>query len=70
MSAGIIVKSLLSADLLQQTLIAEPHGIVQEDYGIQCGSKYQLFPESINRVPLVKADLSIPPLNKAVSEEV
>ncbi|XP_026205491.1 ral GTPase-activating protein subunit beta-like isoform X2 [Anabas testudineus] len=54
----------------QQTLIAEPHGIVQEDYGIQCGSKYQLFPESINRVPLVKADLSIPPLNKAVSEEV
>uniref|UniRef100_A0A7N6B8Q5 Rap-GAP domain-containing protein n=1 Tax=Anabas testudineus TaxID=64144 RepID=A0A7N6B8Q5_ANATE len=42
----------------------------QEDYGIQCGSKYQLFPESINRVPLVKADLSIPPLNKAVSEEL
>ncbi|KAI3369588.1 hypothetical protein L3Q82_024498 [Scortum barcoo] len=54
----------------QHTLIPDHTGGAQEDAGIQCGVKHQLFPENIDRVPSVKADLSIPDLNKSLTEEV
>ncbi|XP_040015592.1 ral GTPase-activating protein subunit beta isoform X2 [Xiphias gladius] len=54
----------------QQTLIPKHLGVAQEDSRIQCGVKHQLFPENIDRVPSVKADLSIPALNETVTEEV
>lgn len=66
----ISVLSLLSVDLLQHTLIPDHSGIAQEDAGIRCGIKRQLFPENIDRVPSVKADLSIPALHNTVTEEV
>ncbi|KAF3690357.1 Ral GTPase-activating protein subunit beta p170 [Channa argus] len=54
----------------QKTPIPDHHGVVQEDSGIRCGIKHQLFPENTDRVLPVKADLSIPALNEEVSEEV
>ncbi|XP_051249746.1 ral GTPase-activating protein subunit beta isoform X3 [Dicentrarchus labrax] len=54
----------------QQTLIPEHRGKPQEDSGIQCGVKHQLFPEHMDRVPSVKADLSIPALHETFPKEV
>ncbi|KAM8917363.1 ral GTPase-activating protein subunit beta-like isoform 2-T2 [Spinachia spinachia] len=54
----------------QQTLIPEQRRAGQEDAGIRCDVEYQLFPDSIDRDALVKADLSIPTLNESVTEEV
>ncbi|XP_068450692.1 ral GTPase-activating protein subunit beta-like [Clinocottus analis] len=54
----------------QQTLIPEQRGAAQEDAGIRCGFNHQLFPENIDRVASVKADLSIPTLRETVTEEV
>ncbi|XP_037623458.1 ral GTPase-activating protein subunit beta-like isoform X3 [Sebastes umbrosus] len=54
----------------QQTLIPEQRGLAQEDAGIRCGVKHQLFPENMDRVASVKADLSIPTLHETVTEEV
>ncbi|XP_068578263.1 ral GTPase-activating protein subunit beta [Cebidichthys violaceus] len=54
----------------QQTLIPEQHDVAQEDAGIRCSVKHQLFPENIDRVASVKADLSIPALHETVTEEV
>ncbi|XP_070758296.1 ral GTPase-activating protein subunit beta-like [Enoplosus armatus] len=52
----------------QQTLIPEHRGVAQVDAGIRCGVKHQLFPDNIDRVPSVKADLSIPALHETVTE--
>ncbi|XP_062419956.1 ral GTPase-activating protein subunit beta [Pungitius pungitius] len=54
----------------QQTLIPERRSAVQEDAGIRSDVEYQLFPDSIDRDALVKADLSIPTLHESVTEEV
>ncbi|XP_040889331.1 ral GTPase-activating protein subunit beta isoform X3 [Toxotes jaculatrix] len=53
-----------------QTLIPERRGVAQEDSGIRCGVKHKLFPENMDRVPSVKADLSIPALNRIVPDGV
>ncbi|TDH13706.1 hypothetical protein EPR50_G00032890 [Perca flavescens] len=54
----------------QQTPIPEQRGVAQEDSGIQCGVKHQLFPANMDRVSLVKADLSIPLLDDIVTDKV
>ncbi|XP_076602988.1 ral GTPase-activating protein subunit beta isoform X2 [Chaetodon auriga] len=54
----------------QQTMIPEHHSVAKEDAGIRCGIKPQLFPEYIDRIPLVKADLSIPALHATVTKEM
>ncbi|XP_070848760.1 ral GTPase-activating protein subunit beta [Chaetodon trifascialis] len=54
----------------QQTMIPEHHSVAQEDAGIRCDVKHQLFPEYIDRIPSVKADLSIPALHATVAEEM
>ncbi|XP_023266697.1 ral GTPase-activating protein subunit beta-like, partial [Seriola lalandi dorsalis] len=54
----------------QKTRTPEHCGVAQEDSGIRCGVKHQVFPENMNRFPSYKADLSIPALNEAVTEEV
>ncbi|XP_034722299.1 ral GTPase-activating protein subunit beta-like [Etheostoma cragini] len=53
----------------QQTLVSAQRGI-QEDSGMRCGVKHQLFPDNMDRVPLVKADLSIPLLHDIVTDKV
>ncbi|XP_023264035.1 ral GTPase-activating protein subunit beta-like isoform X1 [Seriola lalandi dorsalis] len=54
----------------QKTRTPEHCGVAQEDSGIRCGFKHQVFPENMNRFPSYKADLSIPALNNAITEEV
>ncbi|XP_071349372.1 ral GTPase-activating protein subunit beta-like isoform X2 [Trachinotus anak] len=54
----------------QETLIPEHSGVAQTDSGIKSGVKHQLFPENTDRLSSVKADLSVPALNKKVSEKV
>ncbi|XP_041805769.1 ral GTPase-activating protein subunit beta isoform X3 [Chelmon rostratus] len=54
----------------QQTLIPEHSGIAQEDARMRCGVKHQLCPEDIDRIPSVKADLSVPALHRTVPEEM
>ncbi|XP_040058546.2 ral GTPase-activating protein subunit beta isoform X1 [Gasterosteus aculeatus] len=54
----------------QQTLIPEQRSAAQEDAGIRCDVEHQLFPESVDRDALVKADLSIPTLHESLTEEV
>lgn len=66
----INVLSLLSLGQLQQTLIPEQRSAAQEDAGIRCDVEHQLFPESVDRDALVKADLSIPTLHESLTEEV
>ncbi|XP_039654300.1 ral GTPase-activating protein subunit beta isoform X2 [Perca fluviatilis] len=54
----------------QQTPIPEQRRVAQEDSGIRCGVKHQLFPANMDRVSLVKADLSIPLLDDIVTDKV
>ncbi|XP_050930740.1 ral GTPase-activating protein subunit beta [Lates calcarifer] len=54
----------------QQTLIPEHRRGALGDSGIQCDVKHRQFPENIDQVPSVKADLSIPGLNETITEEV
>nr|XP_046241115.1 ral GTPase-activating protein subunit beta isoform X2 [Scatophagus argus] len=53
----------------RQTRIPKHCGAAQEDAGTRCGVKYQLFPENLDKVPLVKADLSIPALYETLTKE-
>lgn len=66
----IIVLPLLTAGLLQEVLIPEHHGVDQKDIRTRCVIRNQLFPENLDRVPPVKADLSIPALQETLPEQV
>ncbi|XP_029989996.1 ral GTPase-activating protein subunit beta-like isoform X2 [Sphaeramia orbicularis] len=51
--------------------VPEHHGAAApEDAGIQCNIKHQEFPEYLDRVPPVKADLSLPGLRETANKEV
>ncbi|KAG8007218.1 Ral GTPase-activating protein subunit beta [Nibea albiflora] len=54
----------------QEVLIPEHCGVDQEDSGTGCAIKNQLFPENLDRVPPVKADLSIPTLHETLPEQM
>ena len=65
------IVSLWSVHPLQHSMIPEHHGApAQEDAGIRCDVINQLFPEIISRVPLVKADLSVPVLHENLTDKV
>uniref|UniRef100_A0A672ZXY5 Ral GTPase-activating protein subunit alpha/beta N-terminal domain-containing protein n=1 Tax=Sphaeramia orbicularis TaxID=375764 RepID=A0A672ZXY5_9TELE len=50
--------------------VPEHHGAAApEDAGIQCNIKHQEFPEYLDRVPPVKADLSLPGLRETANKE-
>ncbi|KAM3620922.1 uncharacterized protein V6R79_003686 [Siganus canaliculatus] len=53
----------------QQAQIPDPRAVTQEDAGNRSSVKNQMFPENIDRIPSVKADLSIPALQDTVIEE-
>uniref|UniRef100_A0A672ZXR0 Rap-GAP domain-containing protein n=1 Tax=Sphaeramia orbicularis TaxID=375764 RepID=A0A672ZXR0_9TELE len=54
----------------QVSTVPEHHGAAApEDAGIQCNIKHQEFPEYLDRVPPVKADLSLPGLRETANKE-
>ncbi|KAG7226643.1 hypothetical protein INR49_001813, partial [Caranx melampygus] len=56
--------------IAHKTLIPEHHVVAQEDSGIRCAVKQHFFPENRDKVPLPKADLSIPALNESIIEGI
>ncbi|KAE8298980.1 Ral GTPase-activating protein subunit beta p170 [Larimichthys crocea] len=54
----------------QEVLIPEHHGVDQKDIRTRCVIRNQLFPENLDRVPPVKADLSIPALQETLPEQM
>lgn len=61
----------LSTCLLpQQVFVPEGRPTPNNDVGIRYNVKQRPFPEEVDKIPLVKADVSIPDLDDIVSKEV
>ncbi|XP_071374651.1 ral GTPase-activating protein subunit beta-like isoform X1 [Centroberyx affinis] len=54
----------------QQVFVPECRPVAQEDAGIRFSVKHQPFPDNVDKIPFVKADLSIPDLHEIVTKEV
>lgn len=54
----------------QQVFVPEGRPIPNNDVGIKYNVKQRPFPEEVDKIPLVKADVSIPDLDDIVSKEV
>lgn len=48
----------------------EPRPAPKNDVGLKYSVKHRPFPEEVDKIPFVKADLSIPDLHEIVTEEV
>lgn len=48
----------------------EPRPVPKNDVGFKYSVKHRPFPEEVDKIPFVKADLSIPDLHEIVTEEV
>lgn len=48
----------------------EPRPAPKNDVGLKYSVKHRPFPEEVDKIPFVKADLSIPDLHEIVNEEV
>lgn len=53
-----------------QTFVPEPRPAPKNDVGLKYSVKHRPFPEEVDKIPFVKADLSIPDLHEIVNEEV
>lgn len=61
----------VSSSLLpQQVFVPEGRPTPKNDVGIKYNVKQRPFPEEVDKIPLVKADVSIPDLDDIVSKEV
>ena len=56
--------------LFQQLFVPEPRPVPKNDVGFKYTVKHRPFPEEVDKIPFVKADLSIPDLHEIVTEEV
>lgn len=56
--------------LPQQVFVPEGRPTPNNDVGIRYNVKQRPFPEEVDKIPLVKADVSIPDLDDIVSKEV
>jgi len=56
--------------LLQQVFVPEGRPTPNNGVGIKYSVKQRPFPEEVDKIPLVKADVSIPDLDDIVSKEV
>lgn len=56
--------------LLQQVFVPEGRPTPKNDVGIRFNVKHRPFPEEVDKIPFVKADLSIPDLHDIVDKEV
>lgn len=59
-----------TALLPQQVFVPEGRPTPNNDVGIKYNVKQRPFPEEVDKIPLVKADVSIPDLDDIVSKEV
>uniref|UniRef100_A0A8C5TZB7 Ral GTPase-activating protein subunit beta n=1 Tax=Malurus cyaneus samueli TaxID=2593467 RepID=A0A8C5TZB7_9PASS len=53
----------------QKTFVPEPRPAPKNDVGLKYSVKHRPFPEEVDKIPFVKADLSIPDLHEIVNEE-
>uniref|UniRef100_G1KFS0 Ral GTPase-activating protein subunit beta n=1 Tax=Anolis carolinensis TaxID=28377 RepID=G1KFS0_ANOCA len=54
----------------QKTFVPEPRPAPKNDVGLKYSVKHRPFPEEVDKIPFVKADLSIPDLHEIVTEEL
>ncbi|XP_040463902.1 ral GTPase-activating protein subunit beta isoform X3 [Falco naumanni] len=54
----------------QKTFVPEPRPPPKNDVGLKYNVKHRPFPEEVDKIPFVKADLSIPDLHEIVNEEL
>uniref|UniRef100_A0A8P0T3M8 Ral GTPase-activating protein subunit beta n=2 Tax=Canis lupus familiaris TaxID=9615 RepID=A0A8P0T3M8_CANLF len=54
----------------QKLFVPEPRPIPKNDVGFKYTVKHRPFPEEVDKIPFVKADLSIPDLHEIVTEEL
>ncbi|XP_074068053.1 ral GTPase-activating protein subunit beta isoform X5 [Macrotis lagotis] len=54
----------------QKLFVPEPRPLPKNDVGIKYTVKHRPFPEEVDKIPFVKADLSIPDLHEIVNEEL
>ncbi|OXB56228.1 hypothetical protein ASZ78_011129 [Callipepla squamata] len=52
------------------TFVPEPRPAPKNDVGLKYSVKHRPFPEEVDKIPFVKADLSIPDLHEIVNEEL
>uniref|UniRef100_A0A8C6Y6C1 Ral GTPase-activating protein subunit beta n=1 Tax=Naja naja TaxID=35670 RepID=A0A8C6Y6C1_NAJNA len=53
----------------QKLFVPEPRPAPKNDVGLKYSVKHRPFPEEVDKIPFVKADLSIPDLHEIVTEE-
>ncbi|XP_078410947.1 ral GTPase-activating protein subunit beta isoform X5 [Cetorhinus maximus] len=53
----------------QKAFVPEPHPPPKDDVGIKYNVKHRPFPEEVDKIPFVKADLSIPDLHEIVTDQ-
>ncbi|XP_013929777.1 PREDICTED: ral GTPase-activating protein subunit beta isoform X1 [Thamnophis sirtalis] len=54
----------------QKLFVPEPRPPPKNDVGLKYSVKHRPFPEEVDKIPFVKADLSIPDLHEIVTEEL
>ncbi|KAM9121056.1 ral GTPase-activating protein subunit beta isoform 4-T4 [Pangshura tecta] len=54
----------------QKMFLPEPRPAPKNDVGLKYSVKHRPFPEEVDKIPFVKADLSIPDLHEIVNEEL
>ncbi|XP_028590648.2 ral GTPase-activating protein subunit beta isoform X2 [Podarcis muralis] len=54
----------------QKMFVPEPRPAPKNDVGLKYSVKHRPFPEEVDKIPFVKADLSIPDLHEIVTEEL
>ncbi|XP_066186605.1 ral GTPase-activating protein subunit beta isoform X6 [Sylvia atricapilla] len=54
----------------QKTFVPEPRPAPKNDVGLKYSVKHRPFPEEVDKIPFVKADLSIPDLHEIVNQEL
>nr|XP_054500120.1 ral GTPase-activating protein subunit beta isoform X5 [Agelaius phoeniceus] len=54
----------------QKTFVPEPRPAPKNDVGLKHSVKQRPFPEEVDKIPFVKADLSIPDLHEIVNQEL
>ncbi|RMB95521.1 hypothetical protein DUI87_27631 [Hirundo rustica rustica] len=52
------------------TFVPEPRPAPKNDVGLKYSVKHRPFPEEVDKIPFVKADLSIPDLHEIVNQEL
>lgn len=61
---------ILFVSFPQQIFVPESRPTPKNDVGIRYNVKHRPFPEEVDKIPFVKADLSIPDLHDIVDKEV